>query len=190
MLAFAEMHLRARRLALVLGLAAFAAAMPAYADEVQFGPHDVVTVFFITKSDDKNRVDYGIRLDADCIPVSNSAVFGYWRDFEHTPPGRTSGFSLLDRIPYGISSQGIVTKTAAGADYFMRLKQFERTIAIATKKESDGTCSATPRAKINGNVAQLVSVYAKLAGPFSVEYIDIHGKEFATGNAITERAYK
>jgi hypothetical protein len=172
-----------------MGLCVLAVSVPAHADEVRFGPHDVSTVFFINKSDDKNRVDYGIRLDADCVPVGNSAVFGYWREYEYTPP-HINGLSILDRIPYGISSQGLVSRTATGADYYMRLRQFERTIAIATKKEADGTCSAIARAKINGSVAQFVFVYAKLAGPFSVEYIDIHGKDFATGAAIVERANK
>jgi hypothetical protein len=174
----------------LFGLALLAFASPVLADDIQFSPSDVATVFFISKSDDRNRVDYGIRLGADCVPVGNSAVFGYWREFEKSPPVRLSGLSLLDRIPYGISSQGLVSRTATSAEYFVRLKQFERTIAIATKKEADGTCSATPRAKINGAVAQLVYVYAKLAGPFSVDYIDIHGKDFTTGAAIVERANK
>ena len=178
-----------RALAALLGLGFLAVSPPARAADVQFGPKDVATVFYISKSDDKNRVDYGIRLDADCVPVGNSAVFGYWREYEYTPP-HINGLSILDRIPYGISSQGLVSRTATGADYYMRLRQFERTIAIATKKEADGTCSAIARAKINGSVAQFVFVYAKLAGPFSVEYIDIHGKDFATGAAIVERANK
>ncbi len=177
-------------LAAAIGFGLLAAPAPARADEIRVGPHDVATVFFISKSDDHNRVEYGIRLDADCMPVGNSAIFPYWRDFEHAPPVRTYGLSFLDKIPYGISDQGLVTKTPTSADYFVRLKQFDRTIAILTKKEADGTCSATPRAKIGGGVAQLVSVYAKLAGPFSVDYIDIHGKDFATGAAIVERVNK
>jgi hypothetical protein len=178
-----------RALAAVAAVALSAVAVPALADGVQFGAKDVQTVFYISKSDDKNRVDYGIRLDADCFPVGNSAVFGYWREFEYSPV-RISGLSLLDRIPYGISSQGLVSRSATGADYYIRLKQFERTIAIATKKEADGTCSAIARAKINAGIAQFTWVYAKLSGPFSVEYIDIHGKDFATGADLVERAKK
>jgi hypothetical protein len=184
------MRVSPRVLAATVALGLGLVAVPANADEVRFGAHDVATVFFISKSDDNNRVDYGIRLDADCIPVGNSAVFGYWREFEHAPPVRITSWSFLDKIPYGFSDQGLVSRTPTGADYFVRLKQFDRTIAIATKKEADGTCSATPRAKIGGAVAQLVFVYAKLAGPFSVSYIDIHGKDFATGAAILERVNK
>jgi Domain of unknown function (DUF4833) len=179
-----------RALAALFALGLLAVAPPARAADVQFGPKDVATVFYIGKSDDKNRVDYGIRLDGDCVPIGNSAVFGYWREFESTPVV-LSNLSFLDKIPYGFKDQGLVSRTATGADYFVRLKQFDRTIAIGTKKEADGTCSATARAKIGTTgIAQLVSVFAKLSGPFSVYYIDIHGKDFATGAPILERVNK
>jgi len=37
----------------------------AHADP-HFGPHDVATVFYVSKSENRNRVDYGLHLDADC----------------------------------------------------------------------------------------------------------------------------
>ena len=52
-----------------------------------WGPHDIQTVFFFSKSDDKNRVDYGLRLDANCRPVGEEPLFPYWREFESEPPG-------------------------------------------------------------------------------------------------------
>jgi hypothetical protein len=182
-----------RRSAGALGACLFGAivaiAPSARADDVVFGPHDVATVFFISKSDDKNRVDFGIHLDGDCVPVGGSAVFSYWREFEHAPPVRLHGLSLLDKIPYGIDGQGLVARTPAGADYVVRLKKFDRPIGIATRKEADGTCTAKARAQIQGAVAEFVSVYAKLAGLFSVDYIDIHGKD-ASGAPIVERVKK
>jgi hypothetical protein len=50
-----------------------------------------VTLFFISKSDDENRVDYGMRLDSKCAPYGDESVFPYWREFEPLPPVRTSG---------------------------------------------------------------------------------------------------
>src|ERR1022692_4639671 len=99
----------------------------ARADTMQFGPHDVETVFFISKSDDHNRVDYGIRLNDHCAPVGDDAVFPYWREFEH-PPVRTHSLGVFEYVPYGFSEQRLVHRTPTGGDQLVRLKQLERPI--------------------------------------------------------------
>ncbi len=181
-----------RRLAgITLGSLAFAAALspaaPAQAAEITFGSHDIPTTFFISKSDDRNRVDYGMRLDASCAPYGEEAIFPYWRVFEGSPPVRTKELSLMDRIPYGISEQRALSRSATGSEYSLRLKQFERPIVIITKKEANGSCSAMARSTVNGSQAQLVSVFAKLAGFASVDYIDVFGKDLQSGAPVTER---
>jgi hypothetical protein len=168
----------------------FAPGAPAWAGEVQIGPHDIATTFFISKSDDANRVDYGIRLDAGCAPVSDDAIFAYWRVFEKSPPVRTQELSLIDRIPYGIAEQRTLKRTDSGGEYAFTLKQFTRRIVITTRREPDGRCSSTARSTINGSTAQLLSVFAKLAGFARVDYIDVLGKSLETGAAITERIKK
>lgn len=170
--------------------AALTGVTHARADGITFGPNDVQTVFFVNKSDDKNRVDYGIRLDANCAPVNNDAMILYWRVFEKAPPIRLQGLSMLDRIPYGIDEQRIISRSDSGGEYALRLKSFNRPIGITTKKEADGKCSATARATINGTTAQLLSVFAKLAGFASVDYLDLNGKAFYTGAPVTERIKK
>ncbi len=170
--------------------ATLAGAPRARADEMVFGPNDVPTVFFINKSDDRNRVDYGIRLDATCGPVNDDALVLYWRVFENAPPVRTKPLSLLDRIPYGVAEQRRLRRTSSGTEYAVRLKQFDRPIVILTRREPGGRCSATARSTVSGVGAELLSVYAKLAGLFSVEYIDIFGKNLETGAEITERIKK
>jgi hypothetical protein len=167
-----------------------AKAPPAHAAEVVFGPNDVPTVFFISKSDDKNRVDYGIRLDARCAPVDDDALIVYWREFEKAPPVRTHPLSMLEYIPYGIAEQHRVQRASSGGDYTLRLKQFGRPIVILTQKAPDGRCSAKARSTVNGAKAELLSVYAKLAGVLSVDYIDLFGKDLETGAPLTERIKK
>jgi hypothetical protein len=164
-----------------------ASPLEALAAEVVFGPNDVATVFFISKSDDRNRVDYGIRLDASCAPVSDDAVFTYWREFERSPPVRTHPTSVIDRIPYGFAEQRVLKRTATGGEHLVRLRQLGRPIAITTKREADGRCSAAARTTVNGATARLLSVHAKLSGPMSVDYIDVHGRDLASGAAIDER---
>ncbi|HVY46177.1 MAG TPA: DUF4833 domain-containing protein [Minicystis sp.] len=177
-------------LAAVAALVAIAsAASPAAADEIRFGANDVPTVFFINKSDDHNRVDYGIHLDASCAPVNDDAVFPYWREFEKAPPVRTHPISFIERVPYGFSQQKTLKRTPEGGEQLVVLKQFDRAIVVATKRDG-ARCSAVARSTIKGQVAQLLSVFAKLAGPISVDYIDVHGKDFATGAALLERIKK
>ena len=159
--------------------------------EIAFGNHDIQTVFFINKSDDHNRVDYGIHLTDHCAPTGDDAVFPYWREFENSPPVRTHTLNIFEYTPYGFSEQRLVHRSLTGGDQMVRLKQLARPILVRTKKEADGKCSATAYARIGGvEGAVLTSVYAKLAGAMSVEYVDIHGKNPQTGADITERVRK
>ncbi len=161
--------------------AAKAAAYPA------FGPNDVPTAFFISKSDDHNRVDYWLRLDGNCQPVNDEAVTPYWREFEKAPPVVTHSINFLDRMAYGISAQRIASRSATGADYALRLKAVGRPIGITTHRDASGKCVAVARTTIAGVTAELLSIYVKLASPVSVEYIDIKGRDFRTGKPIVER---
>jgi hypothetical protein len=166
---------------LLLVAAAAHAAFPA------FGPNDVRTVFFISKSDDRNRVDYWMRLDATCSAVDDDAIVPYWHEFEPPPPERTKPLSMFAKMGYGIATQKLVKRGATGGDYVVRLKQVDRSISVATKRGSDGRCVATTRMTIAGVSAELLSVYVKLAGPLSVEYIDIKGRDPRTGKPVVER---
>jgi hypothetical protein len=152
-----------------------------------FGPNDVATTFFIAKSDDHNRVDYGIRLDAHCAPLNDDAMVLYWHEFEPPPPPRTHGLNFLDNRGYGIASQRAVKRDPNGGDYVLRLRQVGRPIGIASQRGADGHCRTVARTTINGKTAELLSIYVKLSGPFSVDYIDIRGRSFTDGKPVVER---
>jgi len=158
------------------------------ASEPTFGPHDVVTLFSITKSDDRNRVDYAMRLDANCAPAGEDPVFPYWREFERAPPVRTKTMGAFSKIGYGISAQWTLRRTPRGADHAIRLRQVERVLFITTTKGADGHCAALVRTKIAGvEYAELRAIYVKLSGPLSVAYVDIRGRNLATGRTLEER---
>jgi hypothetical protein len=160
------------------------AAMAAYPP---FGANDIQTVFFISKSDDHNRVDYWMRLDKNCQPINDDAVTPYWREFEKAPPVVTHATGLLDQMAYGVAAQRIAKRSPTESDYAMRLKAVARPIGIVTRRAPDGKCVAVARTAIAGVVSELLSIHVKLSSPFSVEYIDIKGKDFKTGKAIVER---
>jgi hypothetical protein len=172
----------------LVGFALLGVPSSARAGEPSFGANDLETLFFIAKSDDKNRVDYGMRLDKRCTPYGDEPVFPYWREFEPPPPVRTKPMSAFSKMGYGISTQKVLKRSATGGELSMRLKQVDRTIFISTKKGANGRCSALVRMKISGvDYAELLSVYVKLSGPLSVSYVDVKGKDLKTGRALTER---
>jgi Domain of unknown function (DUF4833) len=153
-----------------------------------FGPFDVQTVFYIAKSNDKDRVDYGMRLDQYCAPVSDDAVFPYWRELQHAPPVRSHKISFFQYMAYGFSSQRMLERSKMGGQYLIELKQVHRPILIVTKQDKDGRCQATAYAQIHGvKSARLDYIFAKVAGTMSVDYVDVHGTDPETGQALVER---
>lgn len=178
---------RAERAALAAAVTLTLTAAVAGAVYPVWGPNDVPTTFFIGKSDDHNRVDYGMRLDAHCAPVNDDAMVLYWHEFEPPPPPRTHGLNFLDRRGYGIASQRVVKRDENGGDYVLRLRQVDRAIGIASHRAANGHCATVARTLINGKTAELLSIYVKLSGPFSVDYIDIRGKSFTDGKPVVER---
>ena len=178
------MHLRVALAAVALTTLPWSAQ----ANEPRFGANDVETLFFISKSDDHNRVDYGMRLDSHCSPYGEEPVFPYWREFEPPPPVRTKPMGAFAKMGYGISTQRVLQRTAAGGETAIELKQVERVIFITTSRGANGRCSALVRTTIaNVQYAELVSIFVKLSGFLSVSYVDIKGKDLATGKQIEER---
>jgi hypothetical protein len=172
----------------LIGLAVFAVPSSARAGEPSFGANDLETLFFIAKSDDRNRVDYGMRLDTHCAPLGEEPVFPYWREFEPPPPVRTKPMGAFSKLGYGISVQKVLKRSDAGGEHAIRLRQVDRVIYITTSKGTDGRCSALVRTKIAGiDYAELASIFVKLSGPISVSYVDVKGKDLATGRALEER---
>jgi hypothetical protein len=159
-----------------------------HADEVPFGRFDVPTVFFISKSDDHNRVDYGMRLDERCAPVTDAPLFPYWREFERSPPVRTHPLGMFEGFAYGVAEQRVTDRAADGSTVVVKLKQVGRPISIATHRQPGGPCTAVGTTTIAGiEGAQIVSVYVKLAGFMAVEYVQIFGKNPKTGQTLEER---
>jgi hypothetical protein len=164
---------------------------PVRAEEPKIYRFDVPTVFYISKSDDHNRVDYGIHLDERCVPTSDDAMFLYWREFEHAPPVRVHTLGAFEFIPYGISEQRTTRRTPTGAVYFVRLRQFKQTpVEIIAAKGPDGRCTTQARTTINGRPAELYFVYVQLGATIitpTVDFVDVHGRDLETGQEVTER---
>lgn len=156
--------------------------------DVEFGPNDVPTVFFIDKSDDLNRVDYGVRLDADCHPISGSAMVVYWRVFEGDREGRrTLGLNIFEGPVYGIGRQVLVAHDDEEAVLEIEVRALPgRRIRIRSRREA-GRCVAEGHATIAGSEARLRSVHVTLGdGPGAVRFLDVFGTR-EDGTSVRER---
>ncbi len=172
------------------GLTASVAFSVALAD-VDFGPNDVPTVFFVSKSDDDNRVDYGVRLDPQCHPASSSPVAVYWREFENGSGGRvTHGLNLFEVPAYDAADLRVVERSEqGGATLGLTIRALRtRAITIRTWRRAspERGCSAQARMRIDGVEAILDHVHLTLAGPGAVRYADVNGHTPA-GRTVTER---
>ncbi len=146
----------------------------------------MATVFFIDKSDDHNRVDYGLRLDAACRPVGEEAFFPYWREFEDAPPVRTHALGWWEYTAYGVTDQG---PTAVPGEYRVKLKRLPRPIVIVISRTQGGRCATVARSLVAGVAdAEVTSAFAKLRTAIhTVEYVEIHARNPHTGAILSER---
>lgn len=174
-----------RSVALAAALLTFASA-PALAGDPTFSPTDVPTAFFIAKSQNANRVDYGLHLDAECRP-DDAPLFAYWRMFARTP-FRLEGLNFIERFVYGIGKQQILRRDATGAALVVRLKKLPRDVTITIARDAEGHCAAVSRMRIGAvEDAVLSSAFVQLKGFNSVDYVELRGADPRTGEPIAER---
>jgi len=173
------------RSALLLAAALTVPASPALA-RVSFGEHDVRTVFYISKSDDRNRVDYGIRLTAQCMPDGDEPVYAYWHRFEPRQ-ARFGDLRGMDRRAYGIRRQSVSSRAANGSWIEMRIRGFSRErILILVQRGADGTCHARAQVRIDAHDAFLDHIHIQLSGPMRIENVILEGTDVQSGSPLRE----
>jgi hypothetical protein len=170
-----------------LGALLFLALLPATVRaEPSFGAHDVRTVFHVAKSDDRNRVDYGIHLDGECQPIGSEPMYVYWHRFE---PGQAlyGDLNALDRRAYGIASQSVRTRSPAGTWTELRINALpDLRILVLTQRTAQG-CIGRARVLVNSRPAYVDRVFVQLAGPLSVEFITLSGVDAVSSAPVAER---
>ncbi|MFO0694662.1 MAG: DUF4833 domain-containing protein [Polyangiales bacterium] len=139
-----------------------------------FDGNDVATVFFIRKSENVNRVDYGIVLDAHCRPEGDEPVVAYWRRLTRGP-NVTEALGFPARRAYGISSQS-VRRDAEGGHVSLRLRALSSRRIVVSVRPMNGGCRAWATTTIAGEAAQIVDIYVVLSGRISVDHIELTGR--------------
>jgi hypothetical protein len=167
----------------VLLLLATLGAATAWADGVEFGAKDVRTVFFLSPSDLTSRLDYGLKLDDKCAPVSDEPLFPYWHEPE---ANKTATLKFFEYPAYGVQEQKI-KKLPGRTELAVKLKALPRQIVITIEPSAEGRCNATARTLIGAQTdVELLSVYIKVKPVWRVDFIEIRGRT-ADGKGLTER---
>jgi hypothetical protein len=155
-------------LLLTLGLTA------APADSAQLAAR-TVSLFTISKSQNKNQVQYAIRVDSRCAPVSGAPIFAYWRMLE-VGPTRVEPLLPRELRAYGPASQLVTERGADGGKVRLVLQALrDRSILVETRRDADGTCRAFATVAIAGSPAHLFNVYVSLTWRLSVDYLLLRG---------------
>lgn len=150
------------------------------------GATDLPTLFFIAKSDDRNRVDYGVRLDASCAPIGDAPLYAYWRRFEPGVPVLGDLNSMDSRV-YAIENQQVRVREANGSWIEFRVRALPSRRLLALVQRVGDHCVGGVQTTIRAQEAVLHEAFIQLDGPMRVRDVLLRGEVRATGIPITER---
>ncbi len=149
-------------------------------------PDDMRSVFFVAKSENKNQVHYGIRLDEGCGPVGGAPVYAYWRMLEHGPFA-TEPLLAREIRAYGIVEETVLERDAVGARTRVTLQALKSRPLVVESSGEGGRCAARATLPIAGVEATLTSVFVQLRWPWGVSYLLLSGRSVADGTPVRER---
>jgi hypothetical protein len=146
---------------------------------------EIPDALVITKSSNKNQVNYAVEVDDACAPAGPSPVRAYWRMLERgvnaTEPLRDD-----EARAFGIERQAIdrAGGGAAGVDVVLRGMP-ARAITIRTWRSPAGTCASSVNMTIAGVPARVANVHVQQT-LFGVAYVLLTGYS-PSGALIRER---
>jgi hypothetical protein len=161
---------------LVAGVASFIAMSMSSASSAQslsFGPHDVTSLFSISKSENKNQVIFALHLDEHCAPAGGAPVFAFWRMYEKGP---NFVEPLLDREQqaYGIATERVLSRDSDGGVVDITLRAMPSRHIVVKSQRQGASCVAWSSLAIAGTPANLYDIYVKLK-VLGVDYIQLSG---------------
>jgi hypothetical protein len=177
---------RAPTLVLLVALGSYATAASA---DPPSPSSMVVPVFSIAKSENKNQVQYGVRIDNNCAPVGPAPVFAYWRMLERGPT-QTEPILPREIRAYGLASQAVLASNANGGQVRAVLTALPgRPVIVATGRGGDGACRAVATVSIAGAPAHLFNVFVHLKWD-GVDYLLLQGWSMDGSHVVRETLAK
>jgi hypothetical protein len=139
-------------------------------------------LFSIAKSENKNQVQYAVRVNEQCVPLPGTPVFAYWRMLE-LGPNRVAPLLPRELRAYGIRRQ---TVDGQGNVRVVLNAVPSRAILVRSGRAPDGTCRASAQTTVAGSPAYLFNVYLKLKW-LGIDYILLRGWSLDRTHVVTER---
>jgi Domain of unknown function (DUF4833) len=148
-------------------------------------PRDPNSIFLVAKSENKNQVHYGVRLDEACNVVDTHPLYGYWRMLENK--GEIEPILSREVRAYGIDPAQRIEKTGDATTIYARMNAIPDRVLRVTVTRAAGRCEARANMPIAGADAHLRLIYIRLAWPFGVDYILLRGSRTTDGRAVDEK---
>ena len=141
----------------------------------------IESALFVSKSENKNQVHYGVHIDDTCTFAGSSPVYAYWRMLEKGPASIEPLLAREQRA-YGIARQDVHGDTVR-----VTLRALpSRPITVRVMRTMDGTCVASAEMTIAGRSARLFNVHVAL-GFLSVDHLLLTGWTDPDGHVVRER---
>jgi len=173
---------RVRAALLLLALGSYAG--PAAGDPPPAAGRSVA-LFSIAKSENKNQVQFVVRVDERCAPVGTAPVSAYWRLLEKGPT-QTAPILPREVRAYGLASQEFVQTARSGEVHAVLKALPDRPLIITTSNGSDGVCRALVTTTIAGAPSHLFNVYVHLKWN-GVDYLLLQGWSMDGSRVVREK---
>jgi hypothetical protein len=143
-------------------------------------------LFSISKTENRNYVQFAERLDATCAPAGTAPVYAYWRMLEHGPAA-IEPLLPHEQPAYGVASQSILERTDGHGLLSVTLRALPRTpLLVESRRGANSGCEASARTSIAGVDARLFNVHAVLRWPFGVAHLLVSGWSLADGRPVRD----
>jgi hypothetical protein len=117
-------------------------------------PGEIATVFFVSKSQNRNEVHYALKVDEECRPSSSAPVRAYWL-MREKGPGVVEPLLDKERRAYGIERQRVDGSTVRVALSALPARE----IAVQTWRSPEGACVSAATTAISGSRARLFNIH-------------------------------
>ena len=165
--------------------AAVAVSLFSDASPLRFGPHDVRSLFSITKSENKKEGIYALHLDAQCAPSEDAPAFAYWR-LNEKGPGVLEPLLPFEEKAYGIERQRVLSSGGSRGRVELALRALPTRPVVVQTTMNAGRCEARSFVTISGETALLSNVYVKLSG-IRVDYVLLSGISADGSRSVREK---
>jgi hypothetical protein len=146
----------------------------------------VTPLFSISKTENRNYVQFAEHLDGACVPVGPAPVYAFWRMLERGP---ATVESLLpqEQPAYGVASQAVLARETGHGLVRVTLRALPRSpLLVESRRSANGACEASARTSIGGIDARLSNVHAVLRWPFGIAHLLVSGWSVADGRPVRE----